>query len=418
MNVAFVNYHDFTSNSAVHIFNLANELADLGCGCSVCVPNGVETIGGLGTPRFEPVDFRTAARRGLRFPDGGPPTLIHAWTPREIVRATTEELAVRYACPFVVHLEDNEDVVTAQHLGLSVEQLRLFPPDEIPRSFSHPTRSRAFLAQAVGVSVIIDRLLEFVPAEAPAEVIWPAFEPQLFGPAPPDPGLRAELGIPDVCSVVVYTGNAHAANADEMRSLHLAVAAVNRVRPLKLVRLGRDFYDFLGDIRASVERHVVRVDLQPRARVGDYVRLADVLVQPGHSDQFNDYRFPSKLPEFLATGIPVVLPKANIGRYLQNERECVLLDSGDALDIAAAVERLLGDPQLCARVGSGGRAFATANFSWRRSAQRLKLLYERALERLALNVSASAATSVSRVTTSRKSNPSERRVPPHFGEAP
>jgi hypothetical protein len=44
VNVAFVNYHDFTSNSAVHIFNLANELVDLGCACADCVPGGVETI--------------------------------------------------------------------------------------------------------------------------------------------------------------------------------------------------------------------------------------------------------------------------------------------------------------------------------------------------------------------------------------
>jgi glycosyltransferase involved in cell wall biosynthesis len=393
VNVAFVNYHDFTSNSAVHIFNLANELVDLGCACAVCVPNGVETIQSLGTPRFEPVDFRTATRHGLRFPGGGPPTLIHAWTPREIVRTTTEELAARYACPFFVHLEDNEEVVAAQHLGLSVEQLRVAPPDGIPRNFSHPARSQAFLTHAAGVSVIIDRLLEFVPAETPTEVIWPAFEPELFGPVPPDPPLRAELGIPDGCSVVVYPGNAHAANADEMRSLYLAVAAVNRVRPLKLVRLGRDFYDFLGGIRATVERHVIRVDLQPRARVGDYVRLADVLVQPGRSDPFNDYRFPSKLPEFLATGRPVILPNANIGRYLRNEEECILLNDGDALEIAAAVERLLADAVLRERVGRAGRAFATANFSWRGSARRLERFYERALDRLTSDAPASLAAS-------------------------
>jgi glycosyltransferase involved in cell wall biosynthesis len=391
VNVAFVNYNDFTSNSAVHIFNLANELADLGCGCAVCVPGRVETIQSLGTPRFEPVDVRTATRRGLRFPDGGPPTLVHAWTPREIVRRTAEELAARYGCPFFVHLEDNEEVVAAQQLGLAAEELPRVSPGGIPPHLSHPARSQAFLARAAGVSVIIDRLLELVPAHVPTEVVWPAFEPELFGPAPPDPALRAELGIEEGCAVVVYTGNAHAANAAEMRSLHLAVAAVNRVRPLKLVRLGRDFYDFLGSLRPSVERHVVRVELQPRARVGDYVRLADVLVQPGRSDPFNDYRFPSKLPEFLATGRPVILPNANIGRYLRDGEECILLHDGDALEIAAAIERLLADPGLRDRVGRGGHAFAAANFSWRRSAQKLELFYERALGQLSANEPAPVA---------------------------
>jgi glycosyltransferase involved in cell wall biosynthesis len=388
VNVAFVNYHDFTSNSAVHIFNLANELVDLGCACAVCVPNRVETIHSLGTPRFDPVDFRTATRHGLRFPDGGPPTLIHAWTPREVVRRTAEKLLARYDCPLVVHLEDNEEVVAAQHLGLYAEELPSNFPRWIPRNLSHPARSQAFLSRAAGVSVIIDRLLEFVPGDTPSEVVWPAFEPELFGPQPADPALRARLGIPDGSAVVVYTGNAHAANAAEMRSLYLAAAAVNRVRPLKLVRLGRDFYDFLGSLRATVEPHVVRVPLQPRARVGDYVRLADALVQPGRSGPFNDYRFPSKLPEFLATGRPVILPHANIGRYLRDEEECILLNNGDGLEIAAAIELLLGDPELRERVGRGGRAFATANFSWRRSARRLELLYERALERRGPNAPA------------------------------
>jgi 2-polyprenyl-3-methyl-5-hydroxy-6-metoxy-1,4-benzoquinol methylase len=158
------------------------------------------------------------------------------------------------------------------------------------------------------------------------------------------------------------------------------------------VRLGRDFYDFLGGDRASVEPHVVRVELQPRARVGDYVRLADVLVQPGRPGPWNDCRFPSKLPEFLATGRPVILPNANIGRYLRNEEECILLDNGDALEIAAAIDRLLADPELRERVGRGGHAFATANFSWRRSAQRLRLFYEHSLERLAPNGLRSEAT--------------------------
>jgi glycosyltransferase involved in cell wall biosynthesis len=121
------------------------------------------------------------------------------------------------------------------------------------------------------------------------------------------------------------------------------------------------------------------------------VRLADALVQPGRSGPFNDYRFPSKLPEFLATGRPVILPHANIGRHLRDEEECILLHDGDGLEIAASVERLLTDAELRDRVGRGGRAFATANFSWRRSAERLKLFYERALDGLAPNAPASAA---------------------------
>src|SRR5205814_8163093 len=139
-------------------------------------------------------------------------------------------------------------------------------------------------------------------------------------------------------SVLVYAGNVHSSNAAEVRSLYLAVAAINRAgRPLKLVRLGRDYVQFVERELKSVERYVVRVPLQQRAEVPRYLRLADVLVQPGRPDGFNDYRLPSKLPEFFATGRPVVLPATNLGRFLADGEECTLLRRGDALEIAQVV---------------------------------------------------------------------------------
>lgn len=384
MNVAFVNYHDFASNSAVHIFNLANELVEMGIGCAVAVPDDPATVELIGAPRFQALDFSDARRGALRFADDGPPTLVHAWTPRELVRELTEELSSRYGCPYVVHLEDNEDVITADSLGLTLQQLHAAPPDElgasIPSTLAHPLRMRAFLAGAAGMTVIIDRLLEFQPHGVPAEIIWPAFEPGLFTADPPEPELRRELGIAEGESVLVYAGNAHTSNAAELRSLYLAIGALNRAgRPLKLVRLGRDYVRFVERELKSIEQHVIRVPLQPRSEVPRYMRLADVLVQSGRPDGFNDYRFPSKLPEFLATGRPVVLPATNIGRFLEDGEECVLLRRGDALEIAEVVGRLLDDPELRARLAKGARAFAERNFSWVASARKLRRFYDRVL---------------------------------------
>jgi hypothetical protein len=48
--------------------------------------------------------------------------------------------------------------------------------------------------------------------------------------------------------------------------------------------------------------------------------LADLLVQPGKPDAFNDYRFPSKLPEFLSVGRPVILPDTNIAKHMVHRR--------------------------------------------------------------------------------------------------
>ena len=96
-------------------------------------------------------------------------------------------------------------------------------------------------------------------------------------------------------------------------------------RPLRLVRLGRDYVRFLEPELKAAHATWSRCRSCRAPRCGRYLRLADVLVQPGRADAFNDYRFPSKLTEFFASGRPVVLPPANIGRFLEDGEECVLL---------------------------------------------------------------------------------------------
>lgn len=383
MNVAFVNYHDFTSNSAVHIARLADELSELGDSCAVVVPGDPATVELLGAHTFAELDFRAASDHGLRFPNGEPPTLVHAWTPRERVRELTEELSARYRCPYLVHLEDNEDVITAGRLGIPVSRLLSANGDydaAIGPSLAHPRRMRRFLAGAAGITVIVDRLLELRPDGVPAEVVWPAYETDLFTPDPPDRRLRSRLGIADAEAVIVYAGNVHPSNAEAMRSLYLAVAAVNRAgRPLRLVRLGRDYVDFLGAETRHVKEYVVDVPFLPRSEVGRHLRLADVLVQPGRPDDFEEYRFPAKLTEFLATGRPVVLPHSSVGRCLADGEECILLHRGDALEIAAAIDRVLSDGPLRARLSAGARAFAERSFSWPASARKLRRFYEQVL---------------------------------------
>jgi glycosyltransferase involved in cell wall biosynthesis len=370
VNVLFVNYYDFTSNSAIHLVNLANELECSGVGAAVAVTDNAAGVSMIGAPRFQALDHREARRGGVRFADGGPPSLVHAWTPRESVRELVQELSARYGCPYVVHLEDNEDVLTADRLGLTLEQLHARRAGDgfVPPTASHPQRMRRFLAGAAGLSVIMDSLLEFRPDGIPSEVVWPAFEPELFTTDPGEPELRRRLGIAEGEAVLVYPGNAHNSNAAELRSLYLAVAAVNRAgRPLRLIRLGRDYVQFLERELKPAERHVVRVPLQRREQVPRYLRLADVLVQPGRPGRFNAYRFPSKLPEFFATGRPVVLPATNIGRFVEDGEDAVVLQRGAALEIAAAIERLLDDIILRADRARAGTEL-TSTRTWERAA--------------------------------------------------
>ncbi len=406
MNVLLLSHCDFSGNSGMHVFAVANELAALGFSPVVGVPHGPETVELIGmAPRFTLCTYAQLRAEGAAFPDGRGPDLVHAWTPREHVRRAALELAARHRCGYLVHQEDNEAKILEDDLGRPMEELLALSPallDAIvPEHRTHPRRGRAFLAGAAGVTALMDRLLDDAPAGGPGLVFWPGFDERFRELPAPSAALRAKACLAPGERAIVYTGDVHASNVGEVRSLLLAVAALRRRgAKLKLVktgwnRLGTDWTEGLGTTEVMADLGFLRRDEVP-----GLLALADVLVQPGGPNPFNDQRFPSKLPEYLASGRAVVLPRTNVGRLLRDGEECLLLERGDAMEIAAAVERLLGDPALRERIGRGGRAFALRELTWPANVAKLAAFYRElapALER----ARSSTAWSGSPATASR-----------------
>lgn len=381
MNVVFVGHCDFLGNSAMHIFSLANELAALGVSSLVCVPGDPATVSRHGVPRFRVSGYDDAVQEAGRFPDGRGPDLVHAWTPRECVRTVAETLSRRFAVPCVVHLEDNEEVLLEDDLaGVPFAEVSRLPAallDQlVPVSRYHPRHGRRFIAAAAGVTALMDRLLEAAPARTPTLVFWPGYDEAFDVPGAAG-GYRRTIGVPADAALLVYTGNVHASNAGEVTSLVLAVHALRRRgRAVVLAKTGTDFVPVPLYEEGIGQGAIVDLGFLPREDVPRLVHDADVLVQPGRPGRFNDYRFPSKLPEFLVSGRPVVLPATNVGRFLQDGAECVLLHEGHALEIAARVEPLLGDAAARARIGAAGREFARRELRWPRAAAALRDFYD------------------------------------------
>jgi glycosyltransferase involved in cell wall biosynthesis len=116
----------------------------------------------------------------------------------------------------------------------------------------------------------------------------------------------------------------------------------------------------------------------PWREIPSYLALADAFVQPGPPDDFNRYRLPSKLPEFLAMGRPVILPNCNIGHDLRHGENALLLEEGNAPEIVARVEQLIADRALADALGRGSRKFATEQLSWEANAAGLAGFLEEA----------------------------------------
>lgn len=378
-NILFVLYHDFTSNSAVHVHNFANRLAGFGHSVAVAVPDNQETVDHLGDRAYTAAAFSQFDGNWKSvFANETAPDVVHAWTPRENVRLFCEKLKGLAKFRLVIHLEDNEELILEANMGESFAALERAASSEIPGNLAHPRNYRRFINSADGVTIIMDRLEKFVGASTPRLVLWPGADAELFFARPKNMSVLASLGVPSDHIVLCYTGNVHTANAREVRSLYIAVAVLNREGvPVTLVRAGGDYCSFLGEDDAWARQHSVDIGYIRHVEVAELLGLADFLVQPGADDAFNEYRLPAKLPEFFAMGRPVILPRTNVGRFARHGHEAWVLPKVDALGIVEAIKTLRGDEALVRRLSVGAAEFAREHFDWEKNARALNAFYLR-----------------------------------------
>lgn len=382
VNILFVNYGDFTTNSLNHIGGFANELCTLGNACIVAVPKGKSTLRVIPGPLFIPATYDEILAKSVVFPDGRAADVIHAWTPREVVRRFVLDYQRQVHARLIIHLEDNEDFLLSTWFGRPISLLGELSEAEFaenaPQALSHPRRYRQFLSAADGVTVIVESLRQFVPKEVPSAVLPPGVDPNLYHPRIPDQNLRKELGLRDDERVIVFTGSNTFANEPEMRELYVAVSLLNsRGIPTRLVRAGYNSPTFQAALPEALKTHVLDLGFQEKSKLPDLIALADVLVQPGRAGPFNDFRLPSKLPEFFASGKPVILPASNIGMVVRDGVDAILLRTGEPEEIADACERVFKDPELAEALGKQAVAFAGDRFNLTSTVKHLSQFYRK-----------------------------------------
>lgn len=366
--VLFVSYGTFDCNSAVHIAGFATELVRRGLAVGVCAREPVEKAYAFGPPAFEFFSLKALGDdpAGVIGFDGAiepEATFLVCWTPRKASRRALAKAMRRQPLPYIVHFEDNEDHLSA----LRFAETEGADEDKAERA--------GLIAGAAGATVIEPRLKEVLPPELPVEVLEPGVELERFA-EPLARHRRASiltaLGAPPDAAVMVYPGNVHRANVGEMAGLYLAVARLrDEGRNLVLIRTGKDDIDLPGGAG------VIKAGVVDRPFLIDLLKCADLYVQPGAPGPFNDYRLPSKLPEFMAVGRPIVLPATNVGLRLRDGEDALLLRTGTPQEIAAQVARVLDDPALAGRLSANAQAFARRSYGWEQQGARLAAFLER-----------------------------------------
>ena len=131
---------------------------------------------------------------------------------------------------------------------------------------------------------------------------------------------------------------------------------------IKAVNLLREEYPDLNllvygtgpsNYRESLEELVDNLDLRGNVTFNEPLPMMDLVeaisrchvgVVPKRGDGFGNEAFSTKIPEMMALGIPVVIPATDIDRYYFNESVAEFFIPGDEESLAAAVRKLLEDP--------------------------------------------------------------------------
>lgn len=180
-----------------------------------------------------------------------------------------------------------------------------------------------------------------------------------FGSAD-DGEYRREWGIGDR-KVALYSGN-----IANKQGLEIVIEAAHRLRDRKDLTFvicgegpNRERLQELAEGLDNIQFH----DLQPMARMADFLSLASVHLLPqivGAADLV----LPSKLTNMLASGRPVVATAApGTGLFDEVEGCGVNCAPGDAAEMATAIAALLDDPGRCEALGLAARERATDRWS-------------------------------------------------------
>ena len=377
-NILIVSHSHFPSNSSIHVHHFANELIKLGLDCVVAVPYDKDSIFTLKDNLYSVTQYDEIDKLADKFSDRNPPDLVHAWTPREHIRKYCYALSTKYDFKLVIHLEDNEESIIERFLDISLDNWVAKYDALIPYNLSHPVKYREFMATADGVTIIIDRLKEFVPSSASTITLYPGVDREQFYPQPKNTSLLKSLRIENDTTVLCYTGNVHLANINEVRSLYLAVGKRNQAgSSTVLLRTGiNNNLQILNKEQLWIEKYIIELGWVDRETIPEILALADILVQPGRSDEFNDYRFPSKIPEFLAMGKPVIIPNSNIAEILTHKENVIILDSVDENSLPSAIDSIANNPDLSHTLTENALKFAERHLNWSNSANKLYSFYK------------------------------------------
>lgn len=208
------------------------------------------------------------------------------------------------------------------------------------------------------------------------EVVFNGFDEQLFTPQPRDPALTATLLKPGERALLLI------ARLQPWKGVQYAIEALRRLQGPQPVRL---LIGGEGTHRAALERLAAETGVSeqvtflgnvPHREVPRYYALADVVL----GTSFASETFGMALCEALACERPVIASDwAGYREVVLDTETGLVVPMQNPAALAAAIERLLDDPQLGERLARQGRRRVHELFTWEAVTDRVEAAYRRLL---------------------------------------
>lgn len=198
-------------------------------------------------------------------------------------------------------------------------------------------------------------------------VIYPGVDLERFQPMPVPADLRAGLGLGPASRLVLSVGRLYRRKGFDqvIRGLPRLLASGLDVH-YAIVGIGAD-WDYLGDLarETGVGERVHRLGLVPEQDLPLWYNAADVFVMPNREVDRDTEGFGIVYVEAAACGKPAIAGlTGGTGSAVVDGVTGLRVDGTSVEAVAGALERLLRDTGLAARMGEAGYRRARSEFSW------------------------------------------------------
>jgi glycosyltransferase involved in cell wall biosynthesis len=139
-----------------------------------------------------------------------------------------------------------------------------------------------------------------------------------------------------------------------------ALALVRQQLPMAQLHVYGKKTAFLETVMQSVrnrglEQNVIYLGQKPLEEIARAIAACDVGVIPNHRNAFTDINTPTRIFEYLALGKPVIVPRTpGIQDYFSDD-SLLLVEAGNAADIARQIEYVARNYEDAIRVAERGQ---------------------------------------------------------------